>query len=290
MRIVSALLILLAVVTSHAAFAQAPTPAAVADELLAADRAFAGAAAQRDLVAALTAMFDDEVIMTSPNGLVTGRAAVEEALRGNPANATSRVTWSPVRVGVSADGAHGFTFGTMTMTLADGTERPAKYMTYWIKRDGVWRAAAYKRAQAGPGEPAAMMPPSLPEQLVPVSTSKAHLDALVDGLRAAEQSFSDEAQQIGVGPAFKKFGRPDAVNMGPPGPGFVVGADAIGDGMPPGPTTITWNAERALVASSGDLGVTFGYIRLKDGSRPPIPFFTIWRRDSPASPWRYIAE
>ena len=46
----------------------------------------------------------------------------------------------------------------------------------------------------------------------------------------------------------------------------------------------------ALVASSGDLGVTVGYIRTKDGSRPPVPFFTVWRRDSPASPWRYIAE
>lgn len=292
MRTLFAIALVFAAVTpSHPVSAQAATPAAVADELLAADRAFATAARDRDLVTALSAQFHDDVAMTWPKGFAWGRAAAEDALRSNPANATSRASWNPVRVGISADGRHGFTFGTMTTTLADGTVRPGKYMTYWIKRDGVWKAAAYKRAPAGAGDPPAMMPPSLPDRLVPPSTDKARNDALVEGLRAAEQSFSDEAQKIGVGPAFKKFGHPDAVNMGAPDtPGFVVGADAIGGGMGTGPTTITWNAERALVASSGDLGVTFGYIRLKDGSREPIPFFTIWRRDSPSSPWRYIAE
>lgn len=284
-------LVFTAVMPSRPVSAQAATPAAVADELLAADRAFAADARDRDLITALSAQFHDDVTMTWPGGFAWGRAAAEDALRSNAANATSRVTWNPVRVGIAADGMHGFTFGTMTTSLADGTVRPGKYMTYWIKRDGVWKAAAYKRAAAGAGDPPALMPPSLPDRLVAASPDKVRHDALVEGLRAAEQSFSDEAQKIGVGPAFQKFGHPDAVNMGPPdNPGFVVGADAIGGGMGTGPTTITWNAERAIVASSGDLGVTFGYIRLKDGSRPPIPFFTIWRRDSPSSPWRYIAE
>lgn len=33
-------------------------------------------------------------------------------------------------------------------------------------------------------------------------------------LAAAEQAFSDESQTIGLGPAFVKYGAPDAVNMG----------------------------------------------------------------------------
>jgi hypothetical protein len=46
-----------------------------------------------------------------------------------------------------------------------------------------------------------------------------------------------------------------------------------------------------LVAASGDLGITFGYIRsTTDKDQPPAPFFTIWRRASTAEPWRYIAE
>jgi hypothetical protein len=50
-----------------------------------------------------------------------------------------------------------------------------------------------------------------------------------------------------------------------------------------------------IVAASGDLGVTIGMIRPNapgaDGKpQPPIPFFTIWRRDGLNGPWRYIAE
>ena len=90
------------------------------------------------------------------------------------------------------------------------------------------------------------------------------------------------------------------MNMGGPNePAFVIGADAIGKavgaGQPATGSTVSWSAESALVASSGDLGVTFGYIRSNapaDASpaQPPIPFFTIWRRPSPTAPWRYIAE
>jgi len=51
-------------------------------------------------------------------------------------------------------------------------------------------------------------------------------------------------------------------------------------------------ALQAIVASSGDLGITFGHIRSNDpaSDSPPFSFFTIWRRTSPDAPWRYIAE
>jgi hypothetical protein len=52
--------------------------------------------------------------------------------------------------------------------------------------------------------------------------------------------------------------------------------------------------EGSIVASSGDLGVTFGFIRQNTpppaGQPSAIPFITIWRRASTADPWRYIAE
>ena len=103
---------------------------------------------------------------------------------------------------------------------------------------------------------------------------------------------------LGIGPAFVKYGRPDAVHMGGPGsPGFVVGSEAIGRDVggdtPPNTSPVEWNADRVLVASSGDLGITFGMIRIKEpqpGGASAIPFYTIWRRDGPGLPWRYIAE
>ena len=49
-----------------------------------------------------------------------------------------------------------------------------------------------------------------------------------------------------------------------------------------------------LQYKSKDFGVTIGYIVQNkpgpDGKTSPQPFFTIWKRDSPAAKWLYIAE
>ena len=270
-------------------------PSKAAEELLATDRAFSTSAASLNLVDALTAMFREDVVMPAPPNFASTRAEARAALSANAANLTSRAEWTPLRAGVSADGAHGFTFGLMTIRLADGTTRPAKYMAYWIKEAGAWRVAVYKRAPAAAGTAQAPMPPSLPPSLVPVSTDRSRIEALRKSLIENEKAFSDEAQVIGIGPAFAKYGSPDAVNMGSPKQsGFTVGATAIAADVGAAVTGsgLSWSADRAIVASSGDLGVTIGYIRSNDAAanRPPSPFFTIWRRNATTDPWRYVAE
>ena len=273
------------------------SPQALADELLAADRSYSAAAAGRNVVDALTAMFRDDVTMSAPGKFTTSRAEARELLSTNAANLTARVDWRPLRVGISADGAHGFTLGVMTIREKDGAVKFAKYMGYWIKDPAGWRVAVYKRAPSvDPGASPEMIAPSLPAARVPVSTDSSLIDAYRDSLRQTEQAFSDEAQKIGIGPAFAKYGRPDASNMGGPDkPGFVFSAQAIASGFGPDAdkgSPVSWNADRAIVASSGDLGVTIGFIRSNDpaASRPPFAFFTIWRRDTPSAPWRYVAE
>lgn len=76
------------------------------------------------------------------------------------------------------------------------------------------------------------------------------------------------------------------------GAGFAIGLDAVTAGFKEGdPTTIHWGTEHSFAASSGDLAVSIGTIRPhdpKDGAG--FPFFTVWRRDGPDQPWRYIAE
>ncbi len=279
-----------------------PTPGSVGETLLAAEQAFAAAAAQADPVTALTAMFDPEVIMPGPPGtLHRGIAAVTAALRANPDNLGGRLEWTPIRLGLSADGMHGFTFGFMTQRKADGTTLPLKYMAYWLKGASGWKVLGYKRARRPEGHVSmAPMTPLLPAALVPAKSDVAHLAALQKDLAAAERAFSDEAQKIGLGAAFAKWGSDTAVNMGGPNsPGYVVGAAAIGRNVgagAPGPTSpVEWSTDVAVVASSGDLGISFGYIR-PNGAPPPgappngSPFFTIWYRATPEGPWRYIAE
>jgi len=272
------------------------SPQRAVDELLAADRGFSAASAKTTVVPGLSAMFAPGVIMPLPGGeFATGAGTVVKALAANPANTTGRVEWTPIRGGISADGAQGFTFGFMTLHNADGTTAPLKYMTYWVKSADGWRAVAYKRARRPEGPVSlALMPPSLPMKMVaPVAITGAVRQELV----AAEQAFSDEAQKIGLGPAFAQFGLPDAVNFGGvANANYVVGATAIaalvGAGQPATGGPVSWRCDTAIVASSGDLGVSIGLIHPNaprpDGTTTPTPFFTIWRKVNGA--WKYIAE
>jgi len=282
------------------AIVSAVTPQTVVDELLAADRAFSAASAKTDLVSGLTAMFADDVVIPMPPGqFVNGKAAVVEGLRANADNLTSKTEWTPVRGGVSADGRHGFTFGYMTIHRGDGADLPLKYLAYWVKgRDG-WRVAAYKRARAN-AAPASLVPvaAALPEKLVAPTADAEAIERARTSLDEAERAFSNDAQTIGLGPAFVKFGSADAINLGGPDHAMVVTGSArigemVGEGLAPGVSPVTWAPERVIVASSGDLGVTIGWITRTspEQNRPPRnPFFTIWRRANASAPWRYVAE
>jgi ketosteroid isomerase-like protein len=288
-------------VSGIAPAAEERTPQAVADELLAADRAFSASSTRTDLVSGLGAMFSDDITLMVPGKLVQGRAAALELLRSNADNLKTHVQWDPKRAGVSADGQHGFTFGFFMAEGPDGKTSPGKYLAYWVKGPSGWRVAAYKRGRAAGEVPMslAVMPPSLPATLVTGSSDKAAVVRYGESLSAAEAAFSKDAQTMGLGPAFAKHGSADAINLGGPTvPGFVVGNDAIGTFIgqnSPGPKSpLSWGADRVLVASSGDLGITFGMIHENTpaaGAAPQtFPFFTIWRRATTADPWKYIAE
>ena len=279
------------------------TPAAAVEELLAADRAFAAASADTDLVTGTTAMLAPDALMPIGGaGFAEGVAGIAESLRGDSPNLTARATWTPVRAGVSADGQHGFTLGWLEVIGADGARLPGKYLAYWVRGAQGWRVVAYKRSRraAGPVD-SAMMSTLLPAELRAVSADSALLASHLESLTQAERAFSADAQTLGIGVAFAAHGASDAIHLGSPADtGFIIGNEAIGRsvgrGSKPGTSPVTWAPDhRVIVASSGDLGVTFGHIVVTAtgaNARPraPIPFFTVWRRSAPDGPWRYVAE
>ena len=271
------------------------SPQQAVDELLAADRAFSTAGRTKaSVIDALTPMFAADVIIPQPGGkFAHGVEDVVTALKANADNTTAKAEWTPIRGGISADATQGFTFGYMTIHRPDGTTVLLKYMSYWVKTPGGWRVAVYKRSRRPDGAVSMdLMPASLPSALVawkPAAVSAAEAEVV-----AAEKAFSDQSQTIGLGPAFAKYGAPDAVNMGPEA-GYVVGNEKIGGGMGTATTSpVRWAAdEKVIAASSGDLGISIGFIRrnapLPDGSMPPPnAFFTIWRKVNGV--WKYIAE
>lgn len=294
--------------TSAAAVAStdADAPATAAAVLLAADRAYAAAGRARSMRESLEAMFTAGVMMPGPRGQVlTGKSAVLDAL-GSTGDSTARATWTPIRVGLSADGLHGFTVGFMMTARADGSRGQYKYLAYWVRDSAEsstpWRVAAWRRRPVDSTATidSTMLSPLLPARLQLPRRDAATLGSLRKGLIDAESGFSDEAQRVGVGAAFAALGTEESLNVGPITEGrFTRGAGAIARVVAAGqpldaPSTIVWGADTALVASSGDLGITFGVIRPKSASAgQPVPgtsFFTIWRRATPTSPWRYVAE
>lgn len=244
-------------------------------------------------------MFAADVAMPTPTGIAYGSQKAIDALRGNPANAGAKAQWTPARVALSSDGKHGFTAGFMTITRADGSVNPAKYLTYWEKQSSGWRALAYKRMPAKAPPPAMAVSYLLPKQIVASKNDAAAIEKHRESLAEAERSFSRDAQTMGIGEAFKKYGSPDAINLGGPDSAiFTMGNQAIGEGVgrgqAPNTSPVNWGPEKTFIAASGDFGVTIGYIvrnqPAADGKIPPgQAFFTIWRRDASGA-WRYIAE
>ncbi len=299
---INRLILCVAAVSFSAATISAQSPQAAVDALLAADRSFAAAAAKTDLITGIAAILADDVMMPAPPGkFARGKGEAIDALKANAANVGAKVEWSPIRGGISGDGLHGFTYGYMTVRRADGTTANVKYLSYWVKGADGWRVAVYRRSARADGEVSqAMLAPALPTGLVAPSTNRAAIEAHRASVIAAEKAFSDLAQRVGLEAAFRENGRPDAMNMGGgAAAGFVIGNEAIAKsvsaGQPAGGSTLNWSADTALVSSGGDLGVTIGFIRQNNppaGAAPTagFPFFTIWWRERPGAPWRYIAE
>ncbi|MEP6783019.1 MAG: hypothetical protein ABI983_05065 [Acidobacteriota bacterium] len=279
--------------------AQTATPAKVAAELLAADRAYSAASAKTDLVTGIAAILATDVAMPAPGAVIYGSQKAIDTLKSNPANTGAKVEWTPVRVGLSGDGRHGFTAGFMTIHRADGTTNAAKYLAYWEKQADGWKVLAYKRSGAKSVPPAIEVSYLLPKQIVSAKRDAAVIERDREGLANAERSFSRDAQTIGLGTAFKQYGSPEAINLGgPDAVTFLRGNDeignAIGEGKQPNTSPVKWGPEKTIVAASGDFGVTIGYIvRNEPGpdGKPQAgqPFFTIWQKDASGA-WKYVAE
>ena len=114
-------------------------------------------------------------------------------------------------------------------------------------------------------------------------------------LADSERAFARYSVEHNTRDAFIKFFADDGVNFAPQPSRTRETLSASPPAPSPPRSTLNWAPIYGDIASSGDLGITFGMIRangpLPDGpSRPPVPFFTIWRRADSAKPWRYVAE
>ncbi len=205
-------------------------------------------------------MFDAEIVAARrprPHRRPRRRA---RRLARRPRLAVRQCKLAPVRGGVSADGTQGFTYGYLTVTAGDPARRERKYLAYWVRRPEGWRVVAWRQAPRAAGEPTAGLQPPRSARLRRRARRRPGRRARHQAsLAAAEQAFSDRAQQVGLRAAFREYGRDDAVNSARPAPPSSSAprrsppaVDARGAATSP----VRWSTERSVVASSGDLGVS----------------------------------
>ena len=125
--------------------AQAPAPASPADQVRAAESAFAATLASRDF-AAFGASVADEAVFFGRGGPLRGKAAVLEAWHGYFDGAAAPFSWEPETVEVLASG---------TLALSSGPvhdpegKRIGTFNSIWrLEGDGRWRVVFDKGCPA----------------------------------------------------------------------------------------------------------------------------------------------
>lgn len=122
------------------------------------------------------------------------------------------------------------------------------------------------------------------------------LEAAKNEILSAEKAFNDLAASRSVKEAFLAFSAEDAVLSR--GAKMIKGKEAIGqyfDGQTLQNAQLQWKAEFVEVASSGDLGYTYGPFTFEavDSSGQTISsqgfFHTVWKKQADGS-WKFVYD
>jgi hypothetical protein len=104
---------------------------------------------------------------------------------------------------------------------------------------------------------------------------------------AAERAFAADGLALGVDRSFLKWSTPDAVLIGPDGPGRAhdnLDPSAVVD---PAAPALVWWPNWAGIARSGELGFTTGAVEV--GGRRQGHYFTVWERQ-PDGNWLWVYD
>jgi ketosteroid isomerase-like protein len=139
----------------------AAPPAANREALLAADRAFDAATAEKKLDGFSSFLADDASTLRADRPVLRGKSAVQQEWKALLENKSISLRWQPISAEIAKSGDLGYTVGTYTITRTDekgsaivGT---GKYLTVWrLQKDKSWKV------EFDTGVPDS--PPSTPQQ------------------------------------------------------------------------------------------------------------------------------
>jgi len=247
----------------------APGPVDAIDSLVAAERAFAADATERDIPSAFLAVLAYDGVVFSP-GPTRGRDRFERI-----APSDARLEWAPVVAEVSAAGDVGMTTGPYTLRPDGSPDAPVAhghFLSVWTRtQGGPWRLAADHGIayDAAPAEPEDFRS----------SRGVASADHALDTLHEADRASAD-SPCIDTADADLRVHR----NGEPP----ALGAAAACDLEKRTTAGTTVDPMGGGVSESGDLGYTWGRLDVPGEAGRGFAYLRVWRRH--ADGWKRIAD
>jgi hypothetical protein len=269
---------------SACATAHPPSSAPDAEaEVVAAERAFAAAAARDGVRDAFLAFAHDSAVALRPEP-----ANAKEVWRARP-RTSARLAWYPAFARAARSGDLRFTTGPYEAADSAGTVRGhGQYVTVWSRTPDGWRYLIdVGSPHPRPDAPAAEWRPSRPR----AASSSVAADDADASLLSADSGFAAEAESRGFAAAVEAYGDPEMRLLRPrtlPQVGLAATrAAAVADTR-----RYTARPVRATASAAGDLGWTWGEyesVHPGAGRRETGYYVRVWSRE-PGGRWRVLLD
>lgn len=245
-------------------------------------------------------MKDAFIRFAAPDGIIIRRAAVnaiEVWTKTNPAP-TGQLSWYPIFADVSRAGDLGYTTGPWEFR-----DKPADkdasanghFITLWRKQtDGAWKYEfdmGVSHAAPASRETALTYPATVRDAAAK-GKGAAGIDASHASLLEAESALAREASAKGSAQALVAHAD-DAVRLYRQNSFPVVGIEAARKALDGKTEIVMWQATKAYVARSGDLGYAYGTYESKAKAADAKPseegnYMRIWKQQG--GKWRVVLE
>jgi ketosteroid isomerase-like protein len=274
-----------------AAIAQKPATESALHSMVATERAFAQASADKGTRESFLMFIADDGILFRPTAVQGKRWMQEHPLP--PSDKRPLLAWEPIFADVAAAGDMGYTFGPWEFKQDIHDQKAVAFghfATVWKKQaDGTWKFAidlGITHPQSA--KPASAWKPPAPSNAetkvanVPITTTR-------ESLTNRDREFSSESAKVGAIAAFTKFAA-EGVRLFRNDHFPFVGKHAIPEALGATKGVLTWEPAFADASRSGDLGYTYGTYEVKtDGVLSAKGnYMRFWKRQSGV--WRVVLD
>lgn len=259
--------------------AEAPAEVAAGATLVELEGRFAAASRAQGAKAAFLEFLAEDSIVLQP-GPVWGRAAWE-AMPDRPGT----LDWAPDRAQLAADGRFGYASGPWTLADADGKRvAEGRYVTVWRKSGEEWKVVF----DGGlPRAPTAM---TLPQAHARLDAAHCTGDPAAKGgdLQLLDLGLAGAADGDGYAARLRQLAAPGLALFHPPNAEGAESAGALDAALAALPATTQLLPMGAGVATSGDLGYTYGLAAPGPGASADAAYVHVWCRGTDG--WRLLLE